>query len=126
MGLTPPSFEQCSKKLHFSYGTASLTMSLPCFVKNVSSIAWIASKVERIPEDEVVTSESLADVGEGRPVKTFLYKLFAEGTIFGIGGLVLVEVREGSKVTMVVSMVDGGRVEKDLGLGSWVVLGSTG
>ena len=95
-------------------------MSLPCFVKNVSFIAWIASKVERIPENEVVTSESLADVGEGRPVKTFLYKLFAEEAIFGIGGLVQVEVRKGSKVTMVVSMVDGGRMEKDIGFGQWV------
>ena len=92
-------------------------MSLPCFIKYVPFKAWIAPIVERIPEDEVVPSESLAYVGEGRPVKAFLYKLFTEGTIFGIGGLVQVEVRERSKVTMVVSMEEGGRVEKGLGLG---------
>ena len=92
-------------------------MSLPCFIKYVPFKAWIAPIVERIPEDEVVPSESLAYVGEGRPVKAFLHKLFTEGAIFGIGGLEQVEVREGSKVTMVVSMEEGGRVEKDLGLG---------
>ena len=73
-------------------------MSFTCFIKYVPFEPWIASKVKRIPKDEVVSSESLADIGERGTVKTFLYELFAEWTIFLIGGFLQVYMREVSKV----------------------------
>ena len=50
MGLTPPPFEQCSKKLHFSYTTASL-IALWC---DDDSIIWTChNKHQRKQTDKV-------------------------------------------------------------------------